>query len=56
MDRDLNAAKNILAKGGARFAPNGLPEERAEVVKGKEQTTTPVLRADGGKSGSHADS
>ncbi len=43
MDRDGNTAKNILARGGVRFAPNGLSgeamvEERAEVA--------PILKVD----------
>jgi len=45
-DRDENAAKNILAKGGLRFKPDGPP---AEAVKGNEQTTALILRVDGGK-------
>ncbi len=48
IDRDVNAARNILAKGGVRFTPDGPPEVRTEAVKGNE-TTTPILRADGGK-------
>ena len=48
IDRDVNAARNILAKGGVRFTPDGPPEVRKEAMKGKE-TTTPILRADGGK-------
>ena len=48
VDRDVNAARNILAKGGVRFTPDGPPEVRKEAMKGKE-TTTPILRADGGK-------
>src|SRR2546427_2728101 len=48
IDRDVNAARNILAKGGVRFTPDGPPEVRREAVKGNE-TTTPILRADGGK-------
>jgi len=48
IDRDVNAARNILAKGGVRFTPDGPPEARREAVKGNE-TTTPILRADGGK-------
>ena len=50
VDRDVNAARNILAKGrgGVRFTPDGPPEVRKEAMKGNE-TTTPILRADGGK-------
>ena len=50
IDRNVNAARNILAKGrgGVRFTPDGPPEVRKEAVKGNE-TTTPILRADGGK-------
>ena len=49
IDRDVNAARNILAKGrGVRFTPDGPPEARKEAVKGNE-TMTPILRADGGK-------
>ncbi|TLX97407.1 MAG: IS200/IS605 family element transposase accessory protein TnpB [Thaumarchaeota archaeon] len=50
IDRDVNAARNILAKGrrGVRFTPDGPPEVRMEAMKGNE-TTTPILRADGGK-------
>jgi len=48
VDRDVNAAKNILAKGGVRFTPHGPPEVRKEAMKGNE-TTAPILRADGGK-------
>jgi putative transposase len=50
IDRDVNAARNILAKGtgGVRFTPDGPPDERREAVKGNE-TMTPILRADGGK-------
>ena len=48
IDRDVNAARNILAKGGVRFTPDGPPEVRNEAVKGNE-TMTPILRADGGK-------
>ncbi len=49
VDRDVNAARNILAKGGVRFTPDGPPEVRKEAVKGNETTTAPILRADGGK-------
>jgi putative transposase len=50
VDRDVNAARNILAKGGGvRFTPDGPPEVRREAVKGNEATTAPILRADGGK-------
>ncbi len=45
IDRDVNAARNIL-KAGLRFKPLGPP---VEAVKGNE-TTTPILRVDGGKS------
>ena len=50
IDRDVNAARNILAKGrgGVRFTPDGPPEARREAVK-RNETTTPILRADGGK-------
>ena len=48
IDRDVNAARNILAKGGVRFTPDGPPEVCKEAMKGNE-TTTPILRADGGK-------
>jgi len=48
IDRDVNAARNILAKGGERFTPDGPPEVCTEAVKGNE-ATTPILRADGGK-------
>src|SRR5436309_4210900 len=48
IDRDVNAARNILAERGVRFTPDGPPEACAEEVKGNE-TTTPILRADGGK-------
>src|SRR5437867_1800935 len=48
IDRDVNAARNILAKGGVRFTPDGPPEVCTEAMKGNE-TTTPILRADGGK-------
>src|SRR2546426_443374 len=50
VDRDVKATRNVLAKGrrGVRFTPDGPPEVRKEAVKGNE-TTTPVLRADGGK-------
>jgi len=48
IDRDVNAARNILAKGGVRFTPDGPPEVRTKAMKGNE-TTTPILRADGGK-------
>lgn len=44
-DRDENAAKNILARGWLRFGHHGPP---VEAVKGNE-STTPILRADGGK-------
>ncbi len=49
IDRDVNAARNILAKGGVRFTPDGPPDARREAVKGNETTTAPILRADGGK-------
>src|SRR3989441_5815845 len=49
IDRDVNAARNILAKGGVRFTPDGPPEVRKEAVKGNETTTAPILRADSGK-------
>ena len=51
IDRDVNAARNILAKGkrGMRFTPDGPPEVRMEAVKGNETTMGPILRADGGK-------
>ncbi|TLY05650.1 MAG: IS200/IS605 family element transposase accessory protein TnpB [Thaumarchaeota archaeon] len=48
IDRDVNAARNILAKGGVRFTPDGPPEVCTEAMKGNE-TTTPILRVDGGK-------
>jgi len=48
IDRDVNAARNILAKGGVRFTPGGPPEVCTEAMKGNE-TTTPILREDGGK-------
>src|SRR6267143_5269577 len=48
VDRDVNAARKILAKGGVRFTPDGPPEVRKEAMKGNE-TMTPILRADGGK-------
>ena len=49
VDRDVNAARNILAKGrGVKFTPDGPPGARVEAVKGNEMTT-PILRADGGK-------
>jgi len=42
IDRDVNAARNILAKGrgGVRFTPDGPPEVRKEAVKGNETTMT----------------
>ncbi len=51
IDRDVNAARNILAKGkrGVRFTPDPPPEARREAVKWNETTTAPILRADGGK-------
>ena len=42
MDRDVNAARNILARG-LRFKPIGLPDE---AMKGNE-TPTPILLVDG---------
>ncbi len=50
IDRDVNAARNIVAKGGGvRFTPDGPPDVCKEAVKGNEATTAPILRADGGK-------
>jgi len=49
IDRDVNAARNILAKGGGvRFTLDGPPEVPKEAMKGNG-TTTPILGADGGK-------
>ncbi len=48
IDRDVNAARNILAKRGVRFTPDSPPEVRKEAMKGNG-TTTPILGADGGK-------
>ncbi len=42
-DRDVNAARNILAKGGVRFAPDGLSSE-AMVEERAEKA--PILKVD----------
>lgn len=43
-DRDVNAARNILAKGGLRFGPNALP---SEAVVEEPQRTSVILKVDG---------
>ncbi len=49
LDRDENAAKNILAKGGLRFGPDGPPGEA--MAAEREQTEATLIRpVDGGKS------
>ena len=50
-DRDENAARNILAKGGLRFGPNGLS---GEAVKGNP-TKTAIPGVDGSQSMSRDD-
>jgi putative transposase len=48
LDRDANAARNIIAAGGLRFSPNGPPLEA--VVEEREPTdATLILKVDGGK-------
>jgi transposase len=42
VDRDVNAARNICAKGALRFGADGFA---GEAVKGNE-TRTPILRVD----------
>ena len=49
MDRDENAAKNILARG-LRFEPIGLPNEAMRGNSVKERPAEIILRADGGQS------
>lgn len=46
IDRDINAARNILARG-LRFEPVGLPDEAMIVERSKE----PIHRVDGSQSG-----
>ena len=47
-DRDENAARNILAKGGLRFSPDGPPGEA--MVAEREQTRATLIRqVDGGR-------
>ena len=48
-DRDENAARNILAKGGLRFGPDGPPGE-AMVAERVQAKATPIRAVDGGKS------
>jgi putative transposase len=48
-DRDENAAKNILAKGGLRFGPDGPPGE-AMVAEREQKEATLIRPVDGGKS------
>ena len=50
VDRDVNAARNILAKGGGvRFTPDGPPEVTDGSDEGERDDDGPILRADGGK-------
>lgn len=46
IDRDVNGARNILAKGGLGFSPNGLP---SEAMIGERAGVAPILKVDGGK-------
>jgi putative transposase len=48
-DRDENAARNILAKGGLRFSPDGPPGE-AMMAEREQAEATPIRTVDGGKS------
>jgi putative transposase len=45
LDRDENAARNILVKGGVRFTPDGSPGE-AMVQEREQKQTTPILQVD----------
>jgi|GEM_PF-6350146 hypothetical protein len=48
VDRDVNAARNIAAKGGVRFAPEG-PAGEAMVQEPSRQEKEAILRVDAGK-------
>ena len=48
-DRDENTTRNILAKGGLRFGPDGPPGE-AMVAEREQEEATPIRAVDGGKS------
>jgi len=50
VDRDVNAARNILAKGALRFGADGFADE---AVKGNE-TMTPILGVDANQLNSEA--
>ena len=49
VDRDVNAARNIMAKGVLRFGTNGPPGE-AMVAEREQAEVTPIRAVDGGKS------
>ena len=49
VDRDVNAARNILAKGALRFGANGPPGE-AMVAEREQKKATLIRTVDGGKS------
>lgn len=53
VDRDVNAARNILAKGALRFSANG-PAGEAMVQEPEQRRETAILRVDAGKSGVEA--
>jgi putative transposase len=49
VDRDVNAARNISAKGALRFGANDPPGE-AMVAEQEQMEETPIRAVDGGKS------
>jgi transposase len=48
IDRDVNAARNILAKGVLRFGKNG-PLGEAQGTMQERVEVAPILTVDGGK-------
>jgi transposase len=48
IDRDVNAARNILAKGVLRFGTNGPPGEARGTMQ-ERAAVAPILTVDGGK-------
>jgi putative transposase len=49
VDRDVSAARNILAKGALRFGANGRPGEAMVAERGRREATL-IRTVDGGKS------
>ena len=49
VDRDVNAARNVSAKGALRFGANGPPGE-AMVAEREQKKATLIRTVDGGKS------